>query len=154
MTMQDKSQKLIKQLADRRMTLAVAESCTGGAFMAALVRVPGASEALRGGVVTYNDDAKVELVGIKRETIDGFGVVSVEVAKEMASGVRAKLCADIGVGVTGYAGPGGTDVGEVCFGIVFEDEEFTFAKKFTGMTRGEVIDASVDFLVRLLYEKV
>lgn len=147
-------ERLVKLLKDNGLTLAAAESCTGGAFMADLVKVPGVSEVFRGGMVTYSDDVKVELVGVKRETIKKFGVVSTHVAAEMAAGVRAKLGADIGVSVTGYAGPGGEDVGKVYFGIAVKDNQYTSVKKFVGMTRREVIDASVNYLVEWLCEKV
>ena len=143
------TQKLIELLKVKKLTIAAAESCTGGAFMAALVRVPGTSEVLCGGMVAYCPDTKVNLLGVKRATIDRYGVVSEEVAKEMAEGVRKKLGADIGVGITGFAGPTGERVGEVCFAI----NDLAVTKNFSG-TRSEVIDASVDFLIGWLCEKI
>jgi len=141
--------RLIEILKSKNLKLAAAESCTGGAFMAALVRVPGTSEVLCGGMVAYCPDTKVNLLGVKRATIERHGVVSQEVAKEMAEGVKAKLGSDIGIGITGFAGPTGERVGEVCFAM----NGLAVTKNFTG-TRCEVIDASVDFLVEWLCENI
>jgi nicotinamide-nucleotide amidase len=88
-------------------TIAVAESCTGGLLLARLTNPPGASEYVLGGVVVYSDEAKVSQVGVRRETIESEGAVSQAVAEALADGVRARLRADVGVGITGIAGPGG-----------------------------------------------
>jgi nicotinamide-nucleotide amidase len=88
-------------------TIAVAESCTGGLLLARLTNPPGASEYVLGGVVAYSNDVKVALVGVGRETIERHGAVSSEVAQALADGARARLGADVGVGLTGIAGPGG-----------------------------------------------
>ena len=96
-------------LADGGRTLALAESCTGGAVSARLTAVPGASRALRGGVVAYSNAAKRDVLGVDAATIEAEGAVSEGVARQMAAGVRARLAADVGVAVTGVAGPtGGT----------------------------------------------
>jgi nicotinamide-nucleotide amidase len=88
-------------------TIAVAESCTGGLLLARLTNPPGASAYVLGGVVAYSNDAKVQQVGVERETIERHGAVSAQVAQALAEGARARLGADVGVGVTGIAGPGG-----------------------------------------------
>ncbi len=88
-------------------TIAVAESCTGGLLAARLTDPPGASEYMLGGVMAYSNDVKVEQVGVGRELIERHGAVSAEVAHALAAGVRARLGADVGVGITGIAGPGG-----------------------------------------------
>ena len=88
-------------------TIAVAESCTGGLLCARLTERPGSSEVVRGGLVVYSDDAKVALAGVDPEVIARAGAVSEEVAVALADGARAALDADVGVGVTGVAGPGG-----------------------------------------------
>jgi nicotinamide-nucleotide amidase len=88
-------------------TIAVGESCTGGLLAARLTNPPGASEYMLGGVVAYADEVKVAEVGVARATIERHGAVSCEVAQELAAGVRARLDADVGVGITGVAGPGG-----------------------------------------------
>jgi len=88
-------------------TVAVAESCTGGLLLARLTDPPGASEYVLGGIVAYSDEAKIAQVGVERETIGQHGAVSEQVAQALADGARAKLGADVGVGITGIAGPGG-----------------------------------------------
>jgi nicotinamide-nucleotide amidase len=87
--------------------IAVAESCTGGLLAARLTNPPGASEYMLGGIVAYSDEVKVGQVGVERETIERHGAVSEQVARELAMGVRSVFGADVGVGVTGIAGPGG-----------------------------------------------
>jgi nicotinamide-nucleotide amidase len=88
-------------------TIATAESCTGGLLAARLTELPGSSEYVRGGIVAYADEAKVSQVGVASELIARHGAVSAEVAEALADGARACLGADVGVGVTGVAGPGG-----------------------------------------------
>jgi nicotinamide-nucleotide amidase len=88
-------------------TIAVAESCSGGLLLARLTEVPGASAYVLGGVVAYSNDAKVTQVDVSSKQIEDSGAVSSEVARALAEGVRTRLGADIGVGLTGIAGPGG-----------------------------------------------
>jgi nicotinamide-nucleotide amidase len=90
-----------------RCTIATAESCTGGLLAARLTELPGSSDYFLGGLVVYSNDAKVSLAGVPRELIDAHGAVSGEVARALADGARERLRADVGVGVTGVAGPGG-----------------------------------------------
>lgn len=89
------------------MTLAVAESCTGGLITHLLTETPGISASFLLGVVSYSNEAKISQLGVSRETIEEHGAVSGEVALEMASGVREAAGSDWGIGVTGIAGPGG-----------------------------------------------
>jgi nicotinamide-nucleotide amidase len=91
----------------RGHSLAVAESCTGGRIAAALTGVAGSSESFLGGVVAYSNAVKVAQLGVREETVERFGAVSEETAREMARGVRLALSADIGIATTGIAGPGG-----------------------------------------------
>ena len=93
-------------------TIAVAESCTGGLLAARLTERPGASEFVRGGLVVYSNEAKVALAGVDPSLIERSGAVSAEVAAALADGARAALEADVGVGVTGIAGPGGATEGK------------------------------------------
>jgi nicotinamide-nucleotide amidase len=94
-------------LRERDWTIAVAESCTGGELLARLTAPAGASEYVKGGMVVYANDAKVALVGVDRRLIEEHGAVSEQVARALAGGVCARIGADVGVGVTGVAGPGG-----------------------------------------------
>ena len=89
------------------LKLAVAESCTGGMLGERLTSIPGSSEVFLGGVIAYHDDVKRNMLGVRGEDIERYGAVSEQVALQMASGVRDKLGADVGVSVTGIAGPGG-----------------------------------------------
>lgn len=103
----------VKLLIEKGVTIAAAESCTGGELEKRITDIPGASATLKGGVVVYTNEAKHLLLGIPMETIEGYGAVSFEVAAELAERVRRKLGADLGVGVTGLAGPDGDGVHEV-----------------------------------------
>jgi nicotinamide-nucleotide amidase len=89
------------------LTIATAESCTGGMMAGRLTERPGSSEYVRGGAVAYADDVKVALAGVDAELIERHGAVSQEVAEALADGARARLGADVGIGITGVAGPGG-----------------------------------------------
>ena len=99
---------LIGELLTRRnLHLAVAESCTGGLIGHRITNVPGASDYFLGGAITYSDQVKRQLLGVNSQTLDMHGAVSREVALEMAQGVRDLLNAEIGLAVTGIAGPAG-----------------------------------------------
>ncbi len=108
-------------LREQGLTLAVAESCTGGLICHRLTNVPGASDYFMGGVVSYSNLAKQELLQVPADTLAAWGAVSEETAKAMASGVREAFHTDIGLSVTGIAGPtGGTPekpVGTVYIGL-------------------------------------
>lgn len=97
-------------LKQKRLTVAAAESCTGGMFTARLVNVPGASEVFKESFITYTNASKTARLGVKPETIGKYGAVSEETAAEMAKGAALAAGADVGVSITGIAGPsGGTD---------------------------------------------
>ena len=113
----DIAEHTVKLLIEKGVTIAAAESCTGGELQGRITDIPGASAALRGGVVVYTNDAKHLLLGIPTDTLDKYGAVSREIAAELAERVRLKLGADLGVGVTGLAGPDGDGVHPV--GTVF-----------------------------------
>jgi nicotinamide-nucleotide amidase len=91
----------------RGRSIATAESCTGGLLAARLTDQPGSSEYVKGGIVAYSNDAKISEAGVDEQLIERHGAVSAEVAEALADGARARLGADIGVGITGVAGPGG-----------------------------------------------
>lgn len=110
-------ERVMQLLKEKKMTFCAAESCTGGAIAKRFTDMPGASEFFLGGVTTYTNGAKSAILGIDPALIEEKGAVSYEVAKEMAERVRALIGADMGVGVTGLAGPDGDGVHEV--GTVF-----------------------------------
>ncbi len=108
---------VIQLLREKHMSFSTAESCTGGDLARRFTDIPGASEFFLGGVVTYTNQAKAKLLGIDPALIEEKGAVSYEVAKEMAQQVRGLMGSDIGIGITGLAGPDGDGVHEV--GTVF-----------------------------------
>lgn len=112
---------VLDSLRARQTSIAVAESCTGGMLGARLTAVPRASSVVRGGVIAYDNAVKVSQLGVPAATLEEFGAVSLEVARAMAAGVRTRLGADVGVGITGIAGPGGAvpgkPVGTVCIAV-------------------------------------
>ena len=126
-------------LREKGLTLSAAESCTGGLIAKNITDLAGASQIFRGGVVSYTNDVKADVLGVPRETLDTYGAVSEPVARAMAEGCR-KLCgSNIAVSVTGLAGPDGDDrgneVGTVY--IALADSEGTICRKFScGMGRG------------------
>ena len=100
--------------------IATAESCTGGMVAAALTDVAGSSAVVDRGFVTYSNEAKTDLLGVRPETLAAHGAVSEEVAREMAEGALARSRAQVAVSITGIAGPGGSEFkpeGRVCFGL-------------------------------------
>ncbi|MBD3369931.1 nicotinamide-nucleotide amidohydrolase family protein [Candidatus Fermentibacteria bacterium] len=117
---------LARRIADSGRVVAVAESCTGGSLGAALTSVPGASEWFVGGIIAYSNRVKTETLGVRESTMERLGAVSLEVAEEMARGARGLYDADLGVGITGIAGPsGGTaqkPVGTVCVAVSCGDD--------------------------------
>lgn len=96
-----------ERLRQREWTLATAESCTGGLISHRITNVPGSSDYFLGGVVTYSNGAKVRLLDVRPESLDSYGAVSDEIAREMAEGARNYFGADVALAVTGIAGPGG-----------------------------------------------
>jgi nicotinamide-nucleotide amidase len=115
---------LIAFFAARGLKIATAESCTGGLVSALLTDVSGSSAVLWGGVVAYSNDCKMELLGVKRETIENHGAVSAETARAMSTGMLKKSGADWAIAITGIAGPTGGSV-EKPVGLVW----FSWAKK-------------------------
>jgi nicotinamide-nucleotide amidase len=117
--------ELVAELTRRGLTIAVAESLTGGLLIAELVAVPGASVVVRGGVVAYATDLKAGLLDVDPDLLAASGPIHPDVARQMADGVRKRLGADIGIATTGAAGPGPQDghaPGEVWLGFAISGE--------------------------------
>jgi PncC family amidohydrolase len=116
-----------KLLLARGLTLALAESCTGGLVSHRLTEVAGSSDYFRGAVVAYANEVKRQLLGVRQGTLDVHGAVSAETALEMARGARRALGTDVGLSVTGIAGPGGgkpgKPVGLVFVALAADDDE-------------------------------
>ena len=129
-----------KMLVENNLKIAVAESCTGGMISASLINYPGISSVFMEGCVTYSNEAKMKSLGVKKETLDVYGAVSDNCAKEMASGVAARYNTNVGIATTGIAGPGGgTDekpVGLVYFGIYINGKVITKKYVFNGDRQG------------------
>lgn len=134
--------------------IATAESCTGGLIIAALTEVPGSSDVVDRGFVTYSNAAKIQMLGIRPQTLADFGAVSEEIAREMAEGALARSEAGLAVSVTGIAGPGGSDhkpEGRVCFGLARPGvPTVTETRDFGAAGRAQVRRASVDHALSLL----
>jgi nicotinamide-nucleotide amidase len=147
-----------EMLLQKKLTLSVAESCTGGLIGNLLTNVPGSSGYFLGGVIAYSNESKMDLLGVSKQTLDTHGAVSDPAAREMAAGVRRELKADLGLSVTGIAGPdGGTDekpVGTVHIGLAARDETFSGKYHFWGKREQNKLNSAVmalDWLRRYLH---
>ena len=138
----------------RGKTLVTAESLTGGGIGAWLTSVSGASEVFKGGVISYTNEVKHELLGVSLQTLKVHGAVSLQTAEEMAVGARNLLKADVAVSVTGLAGPGGDEygnpVGTVCIGYCDAGESFAVKHHFEGnreAVRNQTIRAALELVL-------
>ncbi len=132
------AETLVRELHERSLTIAAAESCTGGMIAAMITSVPGASNVFHCGMVTYSNDMKEKMLGVKKETLVRFSAVSGETAAEMAKGARLFSGADIAVSVTGNAGPEpseGKPVGEVWIAVSSAWEEKAVCFHFPALSR-------------------
>lgn len=152
--------RVADQLAERGLVLAVAESCTGGLLAAVLTERPGASRSFAAGLVTYSDDAKTRILGVRPETIAAYGAVSERVAQEMATGAARVAGADAALAITGIAGPGGgtpeKPVGTVWIAVALGDSVRAEVHRFPGdrvQVREESARAALELLDRRLGEE-
>ncbi len=155
--MQKIEEQVFELLKQHRITLSTAESATGGMIASMLVNVPGISEFFQEGYVTYSNDAKVKMIGADRALIDTYGVVSREVAENMAFSAARTAETDAALSVTGVAGPdGGTDdcpVGTVYIGCFFKGKTVVEHHIFAG-NRLEVRRAAAERALQLLIEQI
>ena len=148
--------RAVALLRDRGLSVATAESCTGGMIAAAITEVAGASRVFGTGVVSYCNDCKMKLLGVSADTLDGAGAVSAATAAQMAEGVRRVGDAAIGVSVTGEAGPVAAEahpVGTVFIGLSDENGTVTEEHHFVGdraAIRRQAAVAVLDLLIRRL----
>jgi nicotinamide-nucleotide amidase len=146
-------QYIVEELKARGLTLSVAESCTGGGLGSAITDVPGSSDIFLGGVIAYSNEMKMKLLGVKEETLERQGAVSKETALQMARGVRELTGADIGIGITGIAGPGGggpkKPVGLVFMHLNTADTDIGVYQLFPG-ERIKVKKRTVNFSLNLI----
>lgn len=150
--------KVVDALIDKGWHISFAESCTAGMAVATLVNAENASKVLSASVVTYANEAKIKYVNVSQDNLDQYGAVSQQVALQMAQGVAKNNNAQVGVGISGIAGPGGgtpqKPVGTVCFGFVIGDKEFATTQHFGDLGRQGVRQASVDYVFNTLLEEL
>lgn len=151
-----RSAKLIALYRARRLTIASAESCTGGLVAGLITSIGGSSDVFERGFITYSNAAKVENLGVDAALVDRFGAVSAEVAQAMAAGLLQRSPADVGVSVTGIAGPGGGSaekpVGLVHFGCARGGSLALVEKRFGDLGRTQVRLAAVAVALDLLFQ--
>ena len=153
--------KLGNLLRERRLKLALAESCTGGLVGDRITNISGSSEYFLGGVVAYAYEAKVALLGVSWDTLNSKGAVSHETVLEMARGARKALASDIAVSISGIAGPGGgtldKPVGTTWVGLVAAEGEWTKLFQFSGdreQNKSSAADAALQLLLDYLLGKL
>ena len=138
-----------------QMTVTTAESCTGGLVASGLVDLAGISAFFKEGYVTYAPEAKERILGVPKEVIAQYGVVSEQTAAKMAEGAARVANADTAIATTGVAGPDGgtkqTPVGTVCFGCFVKNRTYTVRKRFEG-NRAQVRQQAADFALDYLKE--
>ncbi len=145
-----------KTLSASKQMIVTAESCTGGLIAAALTDIPGSSEAVHGGFVTYANSAKERMIGVPASLIEKHGAVSEEVARAMAEGARRTAGADVAIAVTGVAGPGGgtatKPVGLVHLACATAEGTRMRVERFGDIGRQQVREASVVAALELIIE--
>ena len=132
---------VVKCMIENNLSVSSAESCTGGMLCSSITDVPGASKVFECGIVSYSDRIKEDVLGVDKEIIDDYGVVSKNTAEAMAKRVKAISGSDISVGITGLAGPGGDGefpAGTVFLSVIYKNNQRTEDLKLYGMSREEV----------------
>lgn len=151
------SRALLDLCRSRKLTIATAKSCTGGLVAGALTDIPGSSDVIDRGFVTYSNDAKRVMLGVKATTLESFGAVSKETAIQMAVGALEEADVDLAVSITGIAGPGGATpgkpVGLVHFAVASRDGRIVNKEcRFGAIGRSAVRQRSVLEALRMLIE--
>jgi nicotinamide-nucleotide amidase len=146
--------RLVALCRARSLTVATAESCTGGMIAAAITAIPGSSAVLDRGFVTYSNAAKTEMLGVPADLIEAVGAVSEAVAAEMARGAKHRAGTKIAVSVTGIAGPDGGSaekpVGTVWFGLANQHGEVATSHALFAGDRSAIRAAAADYAINLL----
>lgn len=150
-------EKIVTALLEKKYTITTAESCTGGLLAGRILNVSGASGVYNEGHITYSNDAKERLLGVSHQTLQKYGAVSEQTAKEMAEGAAKAAKADVGLSTTGIAGPGGgtptKPVGLIYVGCYIAGEIFVKECRFQG-NREENRNAAVETALELLWKKL
>ena len=152
-----KAKHLSELLISRGLTISVAESCTGGSLSSSLTSISGASSYFNCGYITYSNQSKIDMLGVKPESIEIYGAVSEKVAHEMVMGSSQRSLSNIAVSITGIAGPSGGSalkpVGMVCFGFFFNDDVTTTTQFFKG-SRSDIVSQSITYALVELSSKL
>ena len=148
-------EELVSLLIEKQMTIASAESCTGGLFASHIVDVPDASRVLNASVVTYSNASKVKYAKVSYDTIEKFGAVSEQVAGEMAEGIAEETSANVGISFSGVAGPSGGNskkpIGTVCVGCYIEGKLWTHTFHLdSNLSRTEIREQSASLMAEHL----
>ena len=137
-------------------TIGAAESCTGGLVMHRLTNIPGSSDYVEGGIVSYSNDIKRDVLGVRQETLDAYGAVSEETASEMARGAQRVLGVNVAVSITGIAGPGGGSaekpVGLTYIGLATPDGRVIVQRHVWSGDREAVKAASAEAALQLVLD--
>ena len=148
------NEELVKLLIENKLHITTCESCTGGLIANQIISISGSSAILNEAYITYAPNSKVDLVGVNKNTIDKYGVVSSEVAFEMAKCAAKKANAELAISATGVAGPTGGDkinpVGTIWFGFQLMDKTFTVKKVFINKSRNQVRQLGAQFAIRYM----
>jgi len=148
---------LLKLLKKHKLTLSLAESCTGGLIAKAITDIPGSSEIFKYGVVSYSNESKQKILKVRKNTLKRYGAVSEHTAREMAEGVQKILSTDISAAVTGIAGPGGgmpdKPVGTVYIGITIFNKTSVYKFKFSG-SREQIREQTKNKTLNLIYKGI
>ncbi len=152
-----KNKELVSKLIEKNYHISFGESCTGGMLASCIVDIPDASKVLNESFVTYADEAKIKYLNVDGDIIKKYGVVSEEVAYQMALGVAKNTKSECAISTTGIAGPTGGSkakpVGMVCFGFYVNGKTITKTKHFNG-SRNEVRNAATSYAIETMLELI
>jgi len=144
--------EVVRLLNDKKLKIATAESCTGGLLAKRITDVSGASNVFEMGIVSYSNRIKNEFLGVENSVLDTVGAVSEETARQMARGISKISGSDIGVGITGFAGPTGDKVGLVYLAIYFKGDDSTTVKELMlSGSREEIREQASDIAFNSIY---
>ncbi|MDM8533063.1 competence/damage-inducible protein A [Clostridiaceae bacterium HSG29] len=156
-TMEENSKAVTRYLVDNNISISTAESCTGGLLASEIVDNSGVSKIFKGSYVTYSNEMKTDVLDVKNETLDEYGAVSSEVAKEMLNGLNEKMNTDIAVAITGIAGPNGGSidkpVGLVYIALKIFDSNYIIKNNFRG-NRTEIRNRTCKKVFNVISQKI
>jgi len=148
---------LVVLLKEKHLKISTSESITGGKIISSIIQISGASDITELSYIVYSNNAKINTLGVSKKTIDKYGVVSKETALEMAKQTKLLTKSDIVISTTGEAGPLVSNIlikkGTVCFGLLINDEEYSYQESFDG-NRIDIITKSSDFIVKEIINKI